>query len=251
MKLGQSTLFSLAVTATGLMLGCTQRAPYSTVSSGGIAEPANKAAADAHAKAIFTDQSRDETRNLVGEKFRVKDSALLKGTLNCVGDDVNQLLTVPDDAIKTANGAGAASPGKERVVPFGLVAAGTSIIEAKKAELYDPDAEGRESSASPEATVNYLNAATLVAEVVAHNADVSTPNSKAYCRTAEAAKDLIIRCVPNVAEDSLKAVIGGKTIPEKMAEKCNEGASDAEKDLNSRVALASFLSSWTFLKSER
>lgn len=249
MKLGPKALITLAVAVIGATVGCTERSPYSTTA--GIAEPANEAAADAHAKAVFSEQSRNETRNLVGGNFRVKDSALLKGTLNCVGDDVTQLLTVPADAIKTQNGAGAATPGKLSAVPFGVVNAGGNIIEAKKAELYDPEALGRENSTSAEATVNYLNAATLVAEVVAHNADVGNPSSKAFCRSAEAAKALIMRCVPTVSEESLKVVVGGKTIPEKMAEKCNEGENDAEKDLNSRVALASFLSSWAFLKSER
>jgi len=249
MKSGKRAILTLVFAATWSFIGCTQRSSYSVTA--GVAEPANADAADAHAKAVFSEQTRNETRNLVGGNFRVKDSALLKGTLNCVGDDLTQLLTVPADAIKTQNGAGAATPGKSIPVPFGVVNAGGNIIEAKKAELYDPEAQGREGSTSAEATVNYLNAATLVSEVVAHNADVGNPSSKAFCRSAEAAKALIMRCVPTVSEESLKVVVGGKTIPEKMAEKCNEGENDAEKDLNSRLALASFLSSWAFLKSER
>jgi hypothetical protein len=92
-----------------------------------------------------------------------------------------------------------------------------------------------------------------VAEVVAHNADVTNAASKAYCATPEAAKALISRCVPALSEEELSAKSDstGRTMAEKMAEACSQGATQAEKDLNSRMALASFLGSWLFLKSER
>ena len=96
-----------------------------------------------------------------------------------------------------------------------------------------------------------MNAATMVAEIVAHNADVSTPASKAYCRSSAAATALIKRCVPSIEQEQLNLVIDGKTIPEKMAAECDKGTTAIEKNLNSRVALASFLGSWLFLKSER
>lgn len=218
----------------------------------GIARPASADAAKAHSDAMrvsktnVTNQNIIETRNLVGEKFRVKDSELLRGTLTCV--DAN--LSVAADAIQ-ANGA-AASPGKLRFILPNTVAAGKNIIDEKKSDLFDPYAEGRDTAAAPEATVNYLTAATLVAEVVAHNADVSSPSSKAFCGSPEAARALMKRCLPNLTASELDLKIGdGQTVAEKMATACATGNNQSEKDLNSRVALASFLSSWLFLKSER
>ncbi|MBM3381480.1 MAG: hypothetical protein FJY29_03470 [Betaproteobacteria bacterium] len=252
-------------------VGCTGERMFI---ESGVASPASSSAAAAHNKATtavggkpgassdavasmgkstISDQTRVDTRSLVGEKFRVKDSELLRGTLSCVGDNVAALLTVPADAIRSnPQGAQAApSPGKARVLPFNSVAVGANIIDAKKGDLFDPSAEGRESAASPEATATYLNAATLVAEIVAHNSDVSAATSKAYCRTPEAARALMMRCVPAMGQAQLSIVVDGKTIPERMAAECDKGATADEKNLNSRVALASFLGSWLFLKSER
>jgi hypothetical protein len=257
MKLRKSLLISTSAAAVLGIWGCTSDKMYI---QNGVASPANAYSAAAHKKASASsgkstigEQSRDETRNLTGEKFRVKDSELLRGTLNCVGDNVSALLTVPADAIRSNPQGAQAAPaaGKARVLPFNSVAVGANIIYAKKADLFDPAAEGRESSASPEATVSYLNAATLVAEIVAHNADVSTPTSKAYCRTPEAARALMSRCVPTLKAEQLNIMIDGKSLPERMAAECDKGANDNEKNLNSRVALASFLGSWLFLKSER
>ncbi|MEN9824914.1 MAG: hypothetical protein RI953_659 [Pseudomonadota bacterium] len=217
------------------------------VSDSGVATPATaeakKAHEDAMNKSVLSNQSVSETRNLTGEKFRVKDSELLRGTLACV--DAN--LVIPADAILPGN----PTAGKMRFVLANSLPANTNIIEAKKADLFDPNAEGRETASAPEPSVVYLNAATLVAEVVAHNADVTTPTSKAYCATPEAAKALMLRCVPTLTATQLSTQFEGKTMPEKMAEACAAGATQAEKDLNSRVALASFLGSWLFLKSER
>lgn len=228
------------------MAACTNGSYDST-----IASPANKAAADAHNAAmknptVLSNQSISETRNLLGEKFRVKDSELLRGTLACV----DAVFTVPADALQTANNA-PPTAGKARFLPAGSVAVNADIIEAKKSDLYDPKAEGRETAAAPEATVPYLNAATTVAEVVAHNADVATPTSKAYCGTPAAARELIKRCVPTLTNAQLDEAIDGITIFQRMASECSKGATQQEKDLNSRSALASFLSSWLFLKSER
>lgn len=261
----------LGFALAGAHAGCTSKVSY--VVRDGIAEPANKAAADAHAGAIsgknssgsggsidsdssglIGNQTRDETRPLVGEKFRVKDSTLLRGTLSCVGDDVKTLLTVTADAIKpNPRGGGNApnTPGKLPVLTFGSVSAGADIIEAQKSALFDPSTEGRDSASAAEATVPYLTAATLVAEIVAHNADVSSPESKAFCKTPEAATALIKRCVPTASDASLNVKVDGMSIPEKMAAMCSSGADAVEQDLNSRIALASFLGSWAFLKSER
>ena len=257
MKFRFGVVISTGTAAILAAAGCTSDKAFL---QSGVAAPTSIKAADAHTRATqikgrskIDDQTRDETRSLTGEKFRVKDSELLRGTLNCVGDNVAALLTVTADAVRSNPTAAQAapSPGKLRILPFGSVAAGTNIIDAKKADLFDPAAEGRESAASPEATASYLNAATLVAEIVAHNADVSTPISKAYCRSSAAATALIKRCVPTIEQEQLNLVIDGKTIPEKMAAECDKGTTDIEKNLNSRVALASFLGSWLFLKSER
>ncbi len=246
MKFRFGVVVSTGTAAILAAAGCTADKAFL---QSGVAAPASVQDADAHTKATeIKDQTRDETRNLTGEKFRVKDSELLRGTLNCVGDNVAALLTVTADAIRSNQPATA---GKLRILPNGSVAVGTNIIDAKKADLFDPAAEGRESAASPEATASYLNAATMVAEIVAHNADVSTPTSKAYCRSSEAATALIKRCVPTIEQEQLNLVIDGKTIPEKMAAECDKGTTAIEKNLNSRVALASFLGSWLFLKSER
>ncbi|MFZ9520165.1 MAG: hypothetical protein ACO3A4_06780 [Silvanigrellaceae bacterium] len=218
------------------------------VSESGVAKPANVEAKKAHddaMKSVLSNQSVNETRNLTGEKFRVKDSELLRGTLACV--DAN--LVIPADAIQA--GTTAPTAGKMRFILANSLAANTNVIDAKKVDLFDPNAEGRETASAPEPSVVYLNAATLVAEVVAHNADVTTPTSKAYCATPEAAKALMMRCVPTLTSDQLSTQFEGKTMPQKMAEACSTGATQAEKDLNSRVALASFLGSWLFLKSER
>lgn len=268
MKLRLSLVLSASTAAAAAAVGCTADKMYIQT---GVASPASSDSAAAHTKAMsksgstksssgkansgssISAQTREETRSLTGEKFRVKDSELLRGTLNCVGDNVAALLNVPADAIRSnPQGAQAApSPGKARVLPFNSVAVGSNIIDAKKADLFDPAAEGRETAASPEATASYLNAATLVAEIVAHNADVGTATSKAYCRTPEAARALIVRCVPTITQAQLNIIIDGKTIPEKIAAECDRGATADEKNLNSRVALASFLGSWLFLKSER
>ncbi|NBW80894.1 hypothetical protein EBR21_03985 [bacterium] len=169
----------------------------------------------------------------------MKDSELLRGTLSCV--DAN--LIVPADAIQP----GTNPEGKIRFVLPGSLTAGANVIDARKSDLFDPAAEGRETATANEPSVVYLNAATLVAEVVAHNADVTNSASKAYCATPEAAKALISRCVPALSEEelSVRSESTGKTMAEKMAEVCSQGA------LNSRMALASFLGSWLFLKSER
>ena len=252
MKFRFGVVVSTGTAAILAVAGCTADKAFL---QSGVAAPASVQDADAHTRATeikgrskIDDQTRDETRNLTGEKFRVKDSELLRGTLNCVGDNVAALLTVPADAIRSNQPATA---GKLRILPTGSVAVGANIIDAKKADLFDPAAEGRESAASPEATASYLNAATMVAEIVAHNADVSTPASKAYCRSSAAATALIKRCVPSIEQEQLNLVIDGKTIPEKMAAECDKGTTAIEKNLNSRVALASFLGSWLFLKSER
>jgi hypothetical protein len=216
------------------------------VSDSSIARPASAEAKKAHddaTKSVLSNQSVNETRNLTGEKFRVKDAELLRGTLSCV--DANFI--IPADAIQPGN----ATAGKMRFILPNSLAAGTNIVDAKKVDLFDPSAEGRETASAPEPSVVYLNAATLVAEVVAHNANVTTPTSKAYCATPEAAKALMLRCVPTLTAAQLSTQFEGKTMPEKMAEACSLGATQAEKDLNSRVALASFLGSWLFLKSER
>jgi hypothetical protein len=216
----------------------------------GIAHPASSEDEKAHRAAMnrseLSQVSVTETRTLVGEKFRVKDSQLLRGTLSCV----DARLVVSADAIIQQNVANA--PGKLRFILPNTIREGADVIEAKKSELFDPAAEGRESASAPEASVSYLNAATVVAEVVAHNADVTTPTSKAYCGTSAAARALIKRCVPNLTDAELDAKgPDGLSISEKMSAACSSGATQAVKDLNSRVALASFLGSWLFLKSER
>lgn len=225
-----------------LMQACSEK----FVSDSSVAKPATVEAKKAHedaTKTVLGDQSLSETRGLTGEKFRVKDSELLRGTLSCV--DGNFLVAA--EAIQP----GTAAAGKLRFILPNTLRAGTDVITAKKADLFDPTAEGRETASAPEPSVAYLNAATLVAEVVAHNADVTNPTSKAYCATPDAAKALMMRCVPSLTAAQLSTQFEGKTMAEKMAEACSQGATQAEKDLNSRVAVASFLGSWLFLKSER
>lgn len=172
-----------------------------------------------------------------GASFQAKDIALLRSSVaSCMGDGmtiVQTTMLLP----KTTSGAGNNTPDANGRIQFLLpikYKVGEDIIELEKLNLVDVSGGARTGVTADALTDTYLRSLETIANVVAHNCDLSKPACD--CSTKDAAHGLLSRCLPGIAPDTVEI----HAAADAMAAICTMGSGGMRK------AIASFLSSYAF-----
>jgi hypothetical protein len=157
----------------------------------------------------------------------------------CFGADYTQLssdMLLPSDLKPmAANEKGRRPfllPNKYQLTPVGL---GNSILSLEAKNLFEPNDVSRTSTGSDGITDTYLRALEVVGDVVAHNCDFNNPYCQ--CNTAESAKSMMKRCLPNLSPEGT-AMIEATNV---LFETCK-----SDKLEDRRKAISSLIGSYAF-----
>lgn len=197
-------------------------------------------------------QTETETSKAIdnsGSGFQVKNSEQLKNSIStCFG---TPMTSIPQSAILSPESSPTASPGstptaeptmttspgaegRVRFLGVGTYQPGEDIIDLEKINLDGPTKGLRTGTAASGLTATYLRSLSIVADVVAHNCDLT--RKECTCADETAAQTMLARCLPNVNPNSESS----KAVVAKMAAQCKLGANETRK------AIASLLSSYAF-----
>ena len=185
---------------------------------------------------VFSDNKSveeiDSYQSVRGSGFIVKNNLQLKAAADsCLGPGLG-IITPDMFAQGRCPGGGGGATG-DRLVILGADKCGMRtqhIYEVLKAQLWSPDLAGRTDTLSNQLTPPYLQALAQAADVYAHG--VSDP--AALCGTPEKAKDLLNRCLAQIAGKDLMKVA------EKIAALCAEGGPKAREAIATVLGSAAF-----------